>query len=196
MNSNMCVGSATSLTCTFSNNLKGSTDSTLTCSAQYPLGFEINSEIKLNFSSNWDLSTVTPSLTTSSPSMTMGAVTSASGSFDNYIDLTLGASTSASETISFTIAVKNPTSDALASSDFQIEYYDTLDALRALSNPYSAGHTMSCQTGCATCSLTFDNCTSCSTNYEFISSKCIPLPDSQTTTWGNDYKGHETSSLT
>jgi len=192
----MCVASATSLSCSFANNLKGSTSSTLTCSAQYPLAFLQNSVIKLNFSSNWDLSTVTPNLTTSSPSMTMGSVTSASGSFDNYINLTLGANTSASETISFTLVVKNPTSDTLASSDFQIEYYDTSNTLRALSNPYSSGHTMSCQTGCATCSLTYDNCTSCSSNYEKVSTRCIPLTDAQTVTWGNDYKGHESSSLT
>lgn len=196
MNTNVCVASATSLTCSFDNNLKGNTVSALTCVGQYPLAYTSSSTIKLNFSSNWDLVTVTPSLTSSTPTMTYGGVSNGSGSFSKYITLTLGANTSASEAITFKLALKNPTSTNLASADLQIEYYDTTSVLKALSNPYAGGHTMSCQTGCATCTSIYNNCASCSSNYEQSGSTCLSLPDSQTYTWLNEYKGHETSSLT
>ena len=146
---------------------------------------------------------MTPSLTASSPTMTSVGVSSISGgrrnrilSYTNQISLTLTTQASASSTISFTITLKNPTSSTISSSDFYIEGYDSSNVLKAQASPYaSTTQSLSCNTGCQSCTNIYTYCDECISNYELVSNICIPLASSKTISFGNDYMGHSSSTL-
>ena len=60
---------------------------------------------------------------------------------------------------------------------------------------FTDGKTFVCNTGCATCTLIYTDCASCSTNYEILGTVCIPFPTTTSCTFLNDYKGFYDSHL-
>jgi hypothetical protein len=105
----------------------------------------VGSEIILKFSSNWDLVSQVPAMTSSSHSMTYGGVSNIvrnlrilqgghNGNFlvnpnerilsyTKQILITMGSEISAGNTISFGLSIKNPTSTTISNSDFIMEFW-------------------------------------------------------------------------
>ena len=163
---------------------------------QWPVTLESSSKLKISLSSNWDTDSLTPSLISSSPTLTYSGVTTiVSSSYAKQITLVLNSQVNASGTITFRLSIMNPTSNTIGSSDILVEVYNTSDALTAKGFPLSSTITMTCNSGCSACTDVYTFCTSCDSGYELISNRCIILSTSSSCTFGNNYMGMASSTM-